>query len=47
MIGYKEGDFPVTEELGRTSIAIPFYNNLTEDEIDYVARVIEKALGER
>ncbi len=47
MFGYKEGDFPVTEELGRTSIAIPFYNNLTEDEIDYVASVIEKALGER
>ncbi|MDD4336841.1 MAG: DegT/DnrJ/EryC1/StrS family aminotransferase [Firmicutes bacterium] len=45
--GYNEGDFPVTEELGRTSIAIPFYNNLTEDEIDYVASIIEKALGER
>lgn len=45
--GYKQGDFPVTEELGRTSIAIPFYNKLTEHEIDYVATVIEKALRER
>jgi len=47
MFGYQEGDFPVTEELGRTSIAIPFYNNLTEDEIDYVGQVIERALEER
>ncbi|HHV56944.1 MAG TPA: DegT/DnrJ/EryC1/StrS family aminotransferase [Firmicutes bacterium] len=44
--GYKEGDFPVTEELGRTSIAIPFHNHLTEAEIDYVATVIEQALQE-
>lgn len=44
--GYKEGDFPVTEELGRTSIAIPFHNHLTEAEIDYVATVIERALRE-
>lgn len=47
MFGYKEGDFPVTEELGRTSIAIPFYNSLSENEIDYVAGVVEKALKER
>ncbi|HHV61369.1 MAG TPA: DegT/DnrJ/EryC1/StrS family aminotransferase [Firmicutes bacterium] len=42
--GFKEGDFPVTELLGRTSIAIPFHNHLTEEEIDYVAAVLEKAL---
>jgi perosamine synthetase len=44
--GYKEGDFPVTEAWGRTGIAIPFHNHLTETEIDYVATVIEKALRE-
>lgn len=42
--GFKEGDFPVTELLGRTSIAIPFHNCLTEEEIDYVATILEKAL---
>ncbi|MGE5586690.1 MAG: DegT/DnrJ/EryC1/StrS family aminotransferase, partial [Clostridia bacterium] len=26
--GFKEGDFPVTELAGRTSIAIPFHNHL-------------------
>ncbi|MCG0278944.1 MAG: DegT/DnrJ/EryC1/StrS family aminotransferase [Thermanaeromonas sp.] len=44
--GYREGDFPVAEMLGRTSIAIPFHNNLTLEEIDYVAGVLEKALKE-
>lgn len=43
-VAFKEGDFPVTELLGRTSIAIPFHNHLTEEEIDYVATVLEKAL---
>jgi len=44
--GFKEGDFPVTELAGRTSIAIPFHNHLTVEEIDYVAGVLERALGE-
>ena len=45
--GYKEGDYPVTEEAGRTSIAIPFHNRVSADEIDYVAEVLERALAER
>lgn len=45
--GFKGGEFPVTERLGRTSIAIPFHTHLTEGEIDYVAATIEKALKDR
>ena len=45
--GYKEGDFPVTELAGRTSVAIPFHNRITADDIDYVADVLERALAER
>jgi len=44
MFGYKEGDFPVTELAGRTSIAIPFHNHLTREEVEYVAEVIEEGL---
>lgn len=29
LFGYREGDFPVTERLGRSSIAIPFQNHLS------------------
>jgi len=35
----------VTEFLGPTSIAIPFHNNLTREEIEYVAEVLEGAVG--
>ncbi|MBE3573593.1 MAG: DegT/DnrJ/EryC1/StrS family aminotransferase [Moorella humiferrea] len=43
--GYREGDFPVTEAFGRTSIAIPFHNNLTAVEVDYVASTLAEALN--
>jgi len=36
MFGYKEGDFPITEQTASRTIALPFYNNLTEGEVDYV-----------
>jgi perosamine synthetase len=34
--GYKEGDFPTTEYVSDRTIALPFYNNLTEEAIDYI-----------
>ena len=36
LFGYKEGDFPVTEKISQRTIALPFFNNLKEAEIDYV-----------
>ena len=42
--GYRGGEYPVTELLGRTSIAIPFHNNLTREEVAYVAEVLEGAV---
>lgn len=44
MFGYKEGDFPITERVGRSSIAIPFHNHLTAEEVDYVAQVLEEGI---
>lgn len=45
LFGYKEGDFPVAERLGRSCIAIPFHNNLTKEEIAYVAEKLEEAVA--
>lgn len=42
----KERDFPATELARRTSFAIPLHNHLSAEEIDYVADVLERALGE-
>ncbi|MFC2141484.1 DegT/DnrJ/EryC1/StrS family aminotransferase [Acidobacteriota bacterium] len=36
LFGYKEGDFPVTEKVSERTMALPFFNNLKEEEIDYV-----------
>lgn len=38
--GYKPEDFPVTECAGGTHVAIPFYPNLTKEDMDYVIKVI-------
>lgn len=44
MFGYKQGSFPVTEKLSNLTIALPFYNNLTEAEIKYVCDSLEEIL---
>lgn len=36
----------MTELAGRTSIAIPFHNHITSEEVDYVAEALERALDE-
>jgi perosamine synthetase len=36
--GYEPGDFPVTEELGDTSLALPFSSTMTEEQVDFVCR---------
>jgi len=42
LFGYKEGDFPVTEKVSQRTIALPFFNNLKEEEIDYVCENLIK-----
>lgn len=42
IFGYKEGDFPVTESASKRTIALPFYNNLKEEDIDFVCKNLIK-----
>ena len=39
-LGYKEGDFPITERLAKTVLSIPMYNGMTNEEQDYVIEMI-------
>jgi len=39
-LGYKEGDFPVSEALARTSLALPIFPELTRDDIYYVCTAV-------
>ena len=42
--GWREGDFPVTEDLGRRGLAIPFSGVMTEEQVDYVCAVLRDEL---
>ncbi|MGY4686151.1 DegT/DnrJ/EryC1/StrS family aminotransferase [Petrotoga halophila] len=38
--GYKKGDFPITEEMANKVLSLPIYDGMTDEEVDYVIRVI-------
>jgi perosamine synthetase len=42
MFGFKPGDFPVTERVAATTLALPFSSQLTDDEVGYVAESLGK-----
>jgi len=43
--GYREGDFPITEAIARTTLALPFHGQMTDDEVDFVVSALERALS--
>jgi len=43
--GFRKGAFPVTEHIAKRTIALPFYNRLSELEVDYVCRSLQRALS--
>jgi perosamine synthetase len=42
--GYREGDFPVTEDLGRRGLALPFSSVMTEEQVGLVCSALCQAL---
>jgi perosamine synthetase len=44
--GYRRGDFPETEALGDTSLALPFSSVMTEEQVDFVCRELAGVLRE-
>ncbi|MHC4734447.1 MAG: DegT/DnrJ/EryC1/StrS family aminotransferase, partial [Planctomycetota bacterium] len=42
--GYKQDDFPVAESVSERTIALPFYNNLTQDEVAIVCKTLKETL---
>ena len=43
-LGYKEGDFPVSEECAKEVISLPLYPFLKKEELIYIARTIRRLL---
>jgi perosamine synthetase len=45
MFGYRPGDFPVTEHVAARTIALPFFNQLTDEEIETVCSRLAAAVS--
>jgi len=44
--GYVEGDFPITDAVCKSTIALPFYNNLGSKEVGIVCAELKSCLGD-
>lgn len=43
-MGFREGQFPITEALSSRTISLPFHNHLSEGDVDRVVRELKKLL---
>jgi dTDP-4-amino-4,6-dideoxygalactose transaminase len=43
--GFKKGDFPIAEDIGRRTITLPLYPKLKSNEINYITKTIIKVVG--
>jgi perosamine synthetase len=43
--GFKPGDFPVTERVAASTLALPFSSLLPDDDVQYVAAALVEAVG--
>lgn len=41
-LGYKKGDFPITEKYAETVLSLPLYNGMSDEEQSYVIEVINR-----
>jgi dTDP-4-amino-4,6-dideoxygalactose transaminase len=42
--GYRAGDFPITEDLGRRSLALPFSGVMSENQVEDICRTLQKVV---
>jgi len=42
--GSREGDFPVTEAVARSTLALPFHSNLDEESVEYVCSALSEII---
>ncbi|WP_286064944.1 DegT/DnrJ/EryC1/StrS family aminotransferase [Faecalibaculum rodentium] len=41
-LGYKKGDFPIAEEISDTELSLPMFYGLSDEQIDYVVKVVNE-----
>jgi len=42
--GYKNGDYPVAEDIGKRTISLPLYPSLKESDVKYVVKILRESL---
>jgi UDP-4-amino-4-deoxy-L-arabinose-oxoglutarate aminotransferase len=42
--GYRDGDFPIAEDIGRRTITLPLYPTLRKSEVNYIVKSLETIL---
>lgn len=42
--GYKPGDFPITEDIGNRSLALPFSSTMEEKQVEYVCSILREII---
>jgi dTDP-4-amino-4,6-dideoxygalactose transaminase len=46
LLGHREGDFPVAEEVFHRTISLPIYPGMTSEDVEYVAAVVRWLAGD-
>ena len=46
-MGYKEGDFPIAEEIGNKTITLPLYPKMKDEEVEYIIETVNGAVKEK
>lgn len=46
-LGYKKGDFPVSEQLADTVLSLPMHTELTDEQLAYIVKFIKEFFSQR
>ncbi|MDO8952055.1 MAG: DegT/DnrJ/EryC1/StrS family aminotransferase [Draconibacterium sp.] len=41
-LGYKKGDFPISEKLGETVLSLPMHTELMEEQLDFIVKSVKE-----
>ena len=44
-LGYKQGDYPVTEKVCESLVRLPVYPQLTKEDMEYISSAIEDVIS--
>ena len=44
--GFMPGDFPITERVAASTLAVPFFGNMSEEQVNKVCKVLRETIDE-